>query len=167
VIPLSTPVVLPNGELTDHIVIAKGQTVVVHLQVMNRAKQIWGPDAWEFNPDRWLSDLPERVQAVAAYRHLMTFLDGPKVYVFTSDVACSSLRIRILMEYYCVSTGVWGGPSPSLTSRCCSLFSFANSRSNYLMGPTQRLWKPSRSCIGRRRRWWMAPSRRNRLCVCE
>jgi cytochrome P450 len=80
VIPLLTPVRLPNGELTDRIVIAKGQTVAVHSQVMNRAKQHWGPDAWEFKPDRWLSTsgLPERAEAITAYRHMMTFLDGPK-----------------------------------------------------------------------------------------
>jgi cytochrome P450 len=73
------PIVLTNGEISDHVVIPKGQTIVVPLQVVNRSKQLWGEDAWEFKPERWMSDLPEHAQAVTSYRHLMTFLDGPKV----------------------------------------------------------------------------------------
>jgi cytochrome P450 len=62
-------------------VIAKGTTVAVQMEVMNRSKALWGDDAWEFRPERWLEPLPEGALDVAGYRHLMTFLDGPKVYV--------------------------------------------------------------------------------------
>jgi cytochrome P450 len=81
VIPLYTPITLPNGEVTDKLVIAKGTTVGVHEQVLNRSRALWGDDAWEFKPERWLKPegLPSGAQEITGYRHLMTFLDGPKV----------------------------------------------------------------------------------------
>ncbi|TFY56401.1 hypothetical protein EVJ58_g7669 [Rhodofomes roseus] len=42
---------------------------------------IWGPDAQEFRPERWLegdSALPEMVKMIRAPGHLLTFGDGPK-----------------------------------------------------------------------------------------
>jgi hypothetical protein len=57
--------------------------VAIHEQLLNRSKALWGPDAWEFKPDRWMTDdrIPEGAKEITGYRHLMTFLDGPKVYV--------------------------------------------------------------------------------------
>ncbi len=35
--------------------------MIIGVQAMNRAKELWGEDADEFKPERWLSDLPGSV----------------------------------------------------------------------------------------------------------
>jgi cytochrome P450 len=82
IVPLTSPVTLPDSTMTNQIVVAKGQTIVVHMQAIGHSRAFWGPNAWEFVPERWLSDLPEKATAFTAYRHLLTFSDGPKVYVY-------------------------------------------------------------------------------------
>jgi hypothetical protein len=81
ILPLSEPITLPDGSITDKIMIAKGTPVAVNEEVLNRSKALWGEDAWDFRPERWLDGVPKRAQDIAGYRHLMTFLDGPKVFV--------------------------------------------------------------------------------------
>jgi cytochrome P450 len=63
-------------------VVAKGQTLVIPIQAIGHNRTFWGPDAWNFKLERWLSDLPEKAAAISAYRHVLTFADGPKVYVY-------------------------------------------------------------------------------------
>ncbi|KAH8798013.1 cytochrome P450 [Flagelloscypha sp. PMI_526] len=82
VVPLSKPYTTSNGTVVDRITIAKGSTVTVPIIMMNRSKNLWGPDAKEFNPSRWLDidnetrHLPAK--EVQGYRHLLTFSDGPR-----------------------------------------------------------------------------------------
>ena len=47
---------------------------------MNRSTVIWGPDAKEFRPERWLekNGLPKKAQEIQGHRHLLTFSDGPR-----------------------------------------------------------------------------------------
>jgi cytochrome P450 len=78
IIPLSAPITLPDGSSTDRIFIAKGQTVTVPLNAVNRARNFWGEDAKEFRPSRWLASDLGKAQELSTYRHLMTFIDGPK-----------------------------------------------------------------------------------------
>jgi cytochrome P450 len=75
ILPLSKPIMLPDGSVTDKIVIAKGTPVAVNEEVLNRSKALWGEDAWDFRPERWLDGVPERAQEIAGSRH------GPKVFV--------------------------------------------------------------------------------------
>jgi cytochrome P450 len=88
---LGTPIKLPDGSITDKIVVAKGQTLVISIQSISHNRTFWGPDAWDFKPERWLSDLPEKAAAISAYRHMLTFADGPKVYV---HIRLPSHRLR-------------------------------------------------------------------------
>jgi cytochrome P450 len=67
--------------MTDRIVVAKKTTVSIPIAVINRNKAFWGEDAWDFRPDRWLEPLPAGALEIPGYRHLTSFLDGPKVYV--------------------------------------------------------------------------------------
>jgi cytochrome P450 len=84
VLPLSEPVTLPGGSKTDSIVVGKGTTLTIPIGTMNRSKVVWGPDAGEFRPERWLTPLPGRALEISGYRHLLTFLDGPKSCVLLS-----------------------------------------------------------------------------------
>jgi len=57
-IPVSSPVVLRNGKViheNDYIRIKKGSFVHIPVEGINMAEDIWGPDARQFNPDRWTS----------------------------------------------------------------------------------------------------------------
>jgi cytochrome P450 len=64
--------------------------VTLHGEVMDTSTALWGADAHEFRPDRWLTALPEGAQAVSGYHHLMSFSDGPK--------SCASL-VHLLCAY--------------------------------------------------------------------
>ncbi|KAF8213712.1 cytochrome P450 [Mycena galopus ATCC 62051] len=57
-IPVSSPVVLRNGKViheNEYIRIKKGSFVHIPVEGINMAEDIWGPDARQFNPDRWTS----------------------------------------------------------------------------------------------------------------
>lgn len=82
---------LPTGEAS--VAICKGTTISVPTICINRAEAIWGLNAKEFNPERWLvpeeGKEPSKVQwgkaalentfrQVQGHRHLLTFSDGPR-----------------------------------------------------------------------------------------
>ncbi|KZT13226.1 cytochrome P450 [Laetiporus sulphureus 93-53] len=81
IFPLSTLMTTPSGEIVDRVAITKGQLVTVPIQCMNTAKALWGPDAKEFRPERWLNEdgIPMRAQEIQGHRHLLTFVDGPRM----------------------------------------------------------------------------------------
>ncbi|KAG1729407.1 cytochrome P450 [Suillus lakei] len=80
VIPLSEPVCNASGEMTDSISIGKGSLMVISIRAINRSSAIWGPDAKEFKPDRWLTEdgISGKAKEVQGHRHLLTFVDGPR-----------------------------------------------------------------------------------------
>ncbi|KAG2039475.1 cytochrome P450 [Suillus americanus] len=80
IIPLSEPVCTESGKITDSISIAKGSLMVISIRAINRSLVIWGSDAKEFKPDRWLAGdgISEKAKEVQGYGHLLTFADGPR-----------------------------------------------------------------------------------------
>jgi cytochrome P450 len=80
VLPLDSPVIDRYGNTIKEIFIAKGTTVRISLSSVNRLEAFWGKDSKEFNPDRWLGDnlSDKRAVEIGGYRHLLTFLDGPR-----------------------------------------------------------------------------------------
>ncbi|KAK9480759.1 cytochrome P450 [Lipomyces japonicus] len=73
------PVPLTIREATKDIVVEgvlvrKGTELIIAAGAINRSKKFWGPDAEEFNPDRW-DNLP--TLATSPYSFL-TFLQGPR-----------------------------------------------------------------------------------------
>ncbi|GJJ08426.1 hypothetical protein Clacol_002642 [Clathrus columnatus] len=78
VIPLHFP--LPSGR--KQVSVKAGEIIQVSIRDgVNSDPEIWGSDASEFRPDRWLIEdkLPEVVKALRAQGHLYTFGDGSKV----------------------------------------------------------------------------------------
>jgi hypothetical protein len=98
IVPLLKPITLPNGTVTDHVFMPKGTDVSIQTEVMNCARALWGEDAAVFRPSRWMEPLPEGAQAMAGYRHLATFLDGPKVYVRVTVRGCMLRSLRLQMS---------------------------------------------------------------------
>lgn len=61
VMPLSTPIRGRDGTMINEIPVPKGTGVVVGILACNRSPAIWGPDAHEWKPERFLKPLPESV----------------------------------------------------------------------------------------------------------
>ena len=58
--PLSEPIYTTDGARMDEIPVPKGTKVMVGTIGCNTNKALWGEDAYEWKPDRWLS-LPSAV----------------------------------------------------------------------------------------------------------
>ena len=73
VLPLSTPVRGVDGKLTSEIVVPRKTVVVVGNWICNTDKTLWGEDAEEWKPERWLGQLPATVEDARVpgiYAHL-------------------------------------------------------------------------------------------------
>ncbi|KAH9955260.1 cytochrome P450 [Russula dissimulans] len=62
VIPLAFPITTKSGEQISSIPIKKGTQIDIFIDAYNRLPEIWGPDADEWNPDRFID--ADRKQAV-------------------------------------------------------------------------------------------------------
>ncbi|KAI9059398.1 cytochrome P450 [Trametes sanguinea] len=79
VLPLSKPIQGKDGSMMDSVPVPKGTIVFVAIQAANVSKDLWGPDALEWRPERWLEPLPETVTEAkipGVYSNLMTFWGG-------------------------------------------------------------------------------------------
>ncbi|KAH7916514.1 cytochrome P450 [Hygrophoropsis aurantiaca] len=79
-IPVSYPVHMSDGTVSDRksIRVPKGSFVHVPVEALNLDKEMWGENAWEFDPDRW-DNLPEAVEALPGlFSNLLTFSAGPR-----------------------------------------------------------------------------------------
>ncbi|KAI0718774.1 cytochrome P450 [Cerioporus squamosus] len=97
VLPLSQPVRGLDGKFMQEIPIPKDTTVVVGLLSSNQNKQIWGEDALEWKPERWLSPLPESVTEAkipGVYSNLMTFLGGGRACI---GFKFSQLEMKVVL----------------------------------------------------------------------
>jgi len=79
VIPLSRPVSGRDGRIIDCVPVRVGTMVVIGAAAVNRDPAIWGPDADQWIPERWLKPLPETVADAdlpGVYSHMMSFMGG-------------------------------------------------------------------------------------------
>ncbi|KAL1742477.1 cytochrome P450 [Schizophyllum fasciatum] len=89
VMPFDTPVKGVNGRSISEVLVPKGTAIIISTMNANRSPAIWGPDAKEWKPERWLAPLPETVAsahmpgAYGRYRasNLMTFLGGGRACI--------------------------------------------------------------------------------------
>ncbi|RPD54899.1 cytochrome P450 [Lentinus tigrinus ALCF2SS1-7] len=97
VLPLSQPVRGLDGKMMHEILVPKDTVVVVGLLSSNQNKQIWGEDALEWKPERWLSPLPESVTEAkipGVYSNLMTFLGGGRACI---GFKFSQLEMKVVL----------------------------------------------------------------------
>jgi cytochrome P450 len=79
VLPLAKPIKGINGEDVHEIPIPNGTNIHISVLNSNRNPELWGPDAEEWKPERWLNPLPDALidaHVPGVYSHLMTFLGG-------------------------------------------------------------------------------------------
>jgi len=55
VLPLFTPIIGIDGSEMHEIVIPKHTDVILSILNFNRDPSLWGPDSYEWKPERWLS----------------------------------------------------------------------------------------------------------------
>lgn len=103
VIPLSEPVRTQSGDLVDNITIAKGTKIGVSVACMNRSTAIWGPDAKEFQPERWLEEdgIPKKAKEIQGHRHILSFSDGPRICL-GKGFAVAELKVSVLFAIDCL-----------------------------------------------------------------
>jgi len=117
ILPLTNPIVTATGETVSSLFIAKGTKVIVPIGAVNRSSLLWGEDAAVFSPERWLVQASASEDAgqgdgdneegkkgrgkeeVSGYRHLLTFVDGPrtclgKAFALAEFKAVLSVLIR-------------------------------------------------------------------------
>ncbi|EIN09227.1 cytochrome P450 [Punctularia strigosozonata HHB-11173 SS5] len=79
VIPLSTPYIDRYGVKKTTIRVQSGDAIYIPILTMNRLKSIWGEDAHEFRPERWINSVPGTVSEVpGVWSNLLSFLGGPR-----------------------------------------------------------------------------------------
>ncbi|KAF8910643.1 cytochrome P450 [Gymnopilus junonius] len=81
VLPLGQPIKGINGEEIHEIPLPKGTNIHMSVLNSNRNPELWGPDAEDWKPERWLKPLPEALVGAripGIYSHLMTFLGGSR-----------------------------------------------------------------------------------------
>ena len=83
----------------------KGTRVVLDVAACNRDPALWGPDAAEWRPTRWLEPLPralEDARVPGVYSHMMTFIAGPKACMCV--ILCSSRSVPLTYHLHDVFT---------------------------------------------------------------
>ncbi|KAF7316002.1 Cytochrome P450 [Mycena indigotica] len=102
-LPLSAPIRTVAGDRIDMVPVRKGTILTVSLYYTNTAKSIWGDDAAEFKPERWLDGdrIPDSAKRYPGYHHTMVFLDGPRTclgkgFALAEIKACQRLIVLSL-----------------------------------------------------------------------
>ena len=60
-LPLLNPVTTTDGKKLQNLVVPKRTMVLIQITQQNKDPDVWGPDAAEWKPERWLSPLPRSV----------------------------------------------------------------------------------------------------------
>ena len=96
VIPLSHPIAGRNGQSIDAIYVKKGQPIMIGIFAFNRSKEIFGEDADDYRPERWLEKRSDEkfqlAKGFTAWSSMLTFLGGPR--------GCIGYRFGTLSYHY-------------------------------------------------------------------
>ncbi|KAK7691817.1 hypothetical protein QCA50_005220 [Cerrena zonata] len=98
IMPLSRPVTGKDGIVMNEIPVPAGTTVVVGIRSCNLNTDIWGEDALEFKPERWMTQLPNTVtdsRIPGVYSNLMTFNGGGRSCI---GFKFSQLEMKIVLS---------------------------------------------------------------------
>lgn len=76
VLPLSNPIVTATGETISEIPIAAGQVIQVSICAYNRLKSVWGDDANDWNPMRFIETGVDQSIRIGMFGNLMSFSAG-------------------------------------------------------------------------------------------
>ncbi|PPQ65281.1 hypothetical protein CVT26_000241, partial [Gymnopilus dilepis] len=97
VMPLSKPIQGLDGKEMHEVLVPNNTNVIIGILAANRNPEIWGPDSYEWKPDRWLKPLPESVidaHLPGIYSHLMTFIGGSRACI---GFKFSQLEMKVVL----------------------------------------------------------------------
>ncbi|KAK0229312.1 cytochrome P450 [Armillaria nabsnona] len=77
-LPLSEPIINKDGKILKYIPIPQGQTLLCSIYTYNRLPSIWGSDADQWNPIRFINDRAKLQAPLGMYANLMTFSSGTR-----------------------------------------------------------------------------------------
>ncbi|KAF5337020.1 hypothetical protein D9611_002915 [Ephemerocybe angulata] len=83
-LPLSNPIRTMDGKEIQSVYVPKDTLINVPIQAVNEDPGIWGPDSYEWKPERWLSPLPDSVHEAripGVYSNVMTFIGGSRACI--------------------------------------------------------------------------------------
>jgi len=75
-LPFTKPVVGVSGKVYRELPIPAGTLIFISIVGYNLNKDVWGPDAYEFRPERWLEMTEESGPHLGVYGNLSTFSGG-------------------------------------------------------------------------------------------
>ncbi|KAF9493432.1 cytochrome P450 [Pleurotus eryngii] len=119
VLPLQDPIRGVDGSIVSEIPVPNNTNIIVGLRASNTNPQLWGSDALEWKPERWLSPLPDALQEAhvpGIYSNLMTFLGGEAVLsalIGTFEVSPSATE-EIVWNMTSIATPGIKGPMSSM-----------------------------------------------------
>lgn len=103
ILPLLKPIVGLDSTEVSEIVVPKNTNIIVAILAANRNKNIWGQDAYEWKPERWLSPLPDSVMEAhfpGIYSNMMTFLGGHACIGFKFSQLEMKVVLSLLLESF-------------------------------------------------------------------
>ncbi|TFY62064.1 hypothetical protein EVJ58_g4113 [Rhodofomes roseus] len=83
IVPLSQPITTSDGRTLTELFVPQGTEILIGTYASNVSKDLWGPDALEWKPQRW-SQLPSAVtdaRIPGVYSNLLTFLAGKRACI--------------------------------------------------------------------------------------
>lgn len=75
-LPLTKPIIGLSGRLYHELPIPAGTSIVISAFGYNQSPDLWGPDAYEFRPERWFNANEKPESPVGMYGNLVTFSGG-------------------------------------------------------------------------------------------
>ncbi|KAF8189851.1 cytochrome P450 [Mycena galopus ATCC 62051] len=82
VLPLSEPIRASSGKVITEIPVQKGQHLIIAISSYHRLTSVWGEDAEEFKPSRWLDgNIPSVGASLGPYSNLLAFLGGSRTCI--------------------------------------------------------------------------------------
>ncbi|KAJ7587844.1 cytochrome P450 [Mycena floridula] len=99
ILPLSAPITTRDRKVVSSVAIPKGTLIAIPIRAINTSEKFWGPDAKEFRPERWLESDSSVAKDIQSYRHILTFISGPreclgKTFALTEFKSVLSVMIR-------------------------------------------------------------------------
>lgn len=58
---LSKPIKATTGEELTELLVPENTDIIIGIMACNRNPELWGPDAHEWKPERWLNPLPDTI----------------------------------------------------------------------------------------------------------
>jgi len=77
ILPLSTPIIGLDGREMNEISVPNNTDIIISIYAANRNLEIWGPDSYDWKPERWLNPPPEtlidaRIPGVYSHLYVLT-----------------------------------------------------------------------------------------------